>query len=156
MFSFFGQWQRQHDRTMSIYNRMTLDAADRMQEEADRRNRRAEETREEMREESHDTLMKLYGKVHFFEGECYRLNDEIADYKNLANYWANSYEVYRLVLNHIVENWAPIEAPGEHREARGVRLNAIQDEIREALFTDQKWPKRREERHLARIKSRRR
>ena len=101
MFSFFNR-QRQHERTMSTLNQITLDAAERMQQDADRANRRAENAREEMHEESHDSLMKLYGKAHFFEGECYRLRDELADYKDLAVYWINSYEACLRTLDHLV------------------------------------------------------
>ncbi|WP_395119855.1 hypothetical protein ACFCQI_02790 [Rhodanobacter sp. FW102-FHT14D06] len=156
MFSFFDSWQRQHDRIMSIFNQMTLDAADRMQQEADRRNRRAEETREEMREETHDNLMQQYGKVQFLEGECYRLNEELAAHKDLANYWANCYEVYARMLDHIVQHWHASDAPDEDFEARRARKSAIFEQMRDVVMADETWPKRREERHLARIKSRRR
>ena len=156
MFSFFSQQQRQHERIMSIFNQMTLDAADRMQQEADRRNRRAEETREEMVEERHDALIQQYGKVQFLEGECYRLSDELADYKDLANYWANCYEVSKQMLDHMVEHWHASDAPDEDFEARRARKSAIFEQMRDAAMADETWPKRREEHHLARIKSRRR
>lgn len=156
MFSFFSSWQRQHERIMSIFNQMTLDAADRMQQEATRRNRRAEETREEMVEEQHDALMQQYGKVQFLEGECYRLNDELATYKDLANYWANCYEVYARMLDHMVEHWHASDATGEDLEARRARKSAIFEQMRDAAMADETWPKRREERHLARIKQHRR
>ena len=156
MFSVFNSWQRQHERIMSIFNQMTLDAADRMQQEADRRNRRAEETREEMREESHDALIQQYGRVQFLEGECYRLSDELADYKDLATYWANCHEVYARMLDHMVEHWRASDAPDEDFEARRARKSAIFEQMRDVVMADETWPKRREERHLARIKSRRR
>lgn len=156
MFSVFNSWQRQHERIMSIFNRMMLDSADRMQQEADRRNRRAEETREEIVEERHDALIQQYGKVQFLEGECYRLSDEAADYKHLANYWANSYEVASRVLNHMVEHWSATDAPNEDLDARRARKNALWEQMCEAAMADETWPARREERHQARIKSRRR
>lgn len=155
MFSFFSSRQRQHQRTLATLNQITLDAAARMQQDAERSNRRAENAREEMHEESHNSLMKLYGKAHFFEGECYRLRDELADYKDLARHWTDGCEYLRRTLDQVVETWRPVDALDEDLEARKARVKAMQDEIWKALLADQKWPARREEKHQARIKQRR-
>ena len=155
MFSFFSSRQRQHERTLATLNQITLDAAARMQQDADRANRRAENAREEMHEESHNSLMKLYGKAHFFEGECYRLRDELADYKDLAAYWSNSFESCLRAFDLIVEQWHADAAPGEDIEAKRARLKAIRQQAREAVIADESWAARREEKHQARIKQRR-
>lgn len=154
MFSFFNR-QRQHERIMSTLNQVTLDAAERMQQDADRANQRAENAREEMHEESHDSLMKLYGKAHFFEGECYRLRDELADYKDLARHWGDGYEYLRRTLDQLVENWRPVDALDEDLDARKARVKALREEVWNALAADEGWPARREEKHQARIKQRR-
>lgn len=154
MFSFFNR-QRQHERVMATLNQNVMDAAERMQQDAERSNQRAENAREEMHEESHNSLMKLYGKSHFFEGECYRLRDELADYKDLAAYWINSYEACLRAFDLIVEQWHADAAPGEDIEAKRARLKAIRQRAREAMGADESWPARREEKHQTRIKQRR-
>ena len=155
MFSFFSSRQRQHERTLATLNKITMDAAERMQQEADRANRRAENAREEMAEEQHSSYMRKVGEVQFLESEYYRLSAELADYKDLAAYWSNSYERARRTANFLVENWCPAEAPDEDLDARQARLKAIHDASWEAMLADEGWPARREKRDQNRIKQRR-
>jgi len=152
MFSFFN---RQHERTLATLNQITLDAAERMQQDADRANRRAENAREELAEEQHSNHMKHFWEAKFLEGECYRLSDELADYKDLARHWGDGYEYLRRTLDQLVENWRPVDSPDEDLEARKARVKAMREDIWKALVADEKWPARREEKHQARIKQRR-
>ena len=155
MFSFFSSRQRQHQRTLATLNQITVDAAERMQQDADRANRRAENAREEMAEDQHSSYMKKVGEVQFLEGEYYRLTAELANYRDLADYWSNSYERARRTVNVLVENWCPSEAPNEDLDARQSRLKAIHQASWEAILADEGWPARREAKHKARIKERR-
>ena len=154
MFSFFNR-QRQHQRIMSTLNQVTLDAAERMQQDAERSNRRAENAREDLAEDQHSSYMRKVGEAQFLESECYRLSAELADYKALAEYWSNSYERARRTVNVLVENWRPAEAPEEDIDARQARLKAIHQASWEAILADEGWPARREAKNQARIKARR-
>ena len=155
MFSFFSSRQRQHQRTMATLNQITLDAAERMQQDADRANRRAENAREEMAEDQHSSYMRAVAENAVLREVLAKRDQELLEQRDLVAYWANGNEVYRRTIQHLCQFWAPQESPQSSEQTRADQVNTLVQSKTDEVLSDQTWVTTRNNKNEARVAKRR-
>lgn len=157
MFSFFSSRQRQHQRTLATLNQITLDAAERLQQEADRANRRAENAREEMAEDQHSSYMRAVAENAVLREKLAERDQELLEQKDLVAYWANGNESYRRTIQHLCQFWAPQENSLDtvSREANLAQVQNLVHQKTNEIVEDPEWPDKLNRINSARVKKRR-